>query len=120
MYRIWIEEVLGFRLHGDTLTIAPVIPDDWQGFEIVYRHRSATYEISVRRRAGNDARIVELDGQQVSDASIPLADDGAAHKVTVWIRRRTLEANSFGSAQSTPRVEAEPRPFACELSGFSG
>ena len=51
MYKTWIEEVLGFQLRGDRLTIAPVIPEDWEGFEITYRHGSATYEISVRRQA---------------------------------------------------------------------
>ena len=32
MHRIWIEEVLGFQLRGDTLTMAPAIPNDWDGF----------------------------------------------------------------------------------------
>ena len=76
MYRIWIEEVLGFRLRGDQLTIAPVIPDDWRGFEITYRYRSTVYEIEVRRA---DAGVAS------SNFSIPLVDDGGTHKVTVWI-----------------------------------
>ena len=70
MYRIWIEEVLGFQLRGDRLTIAPVIPDDWDGFEIMYRHGATQYEIAVRRRASNDAGIMELDGS----ASVGLLD----------------------------------------------
>ena len=49
MYRIWIEEVLGFQLRGDTLTISPAIPDDWDDFEITYRHRSSVYVIAVKR-----------------------------------------------------------------------
>jgi cyclic beta-1,2-glucan synthetase len=87
MYRIWIEEVLGFQLRGERLTIAPVIPREWPGFEITYRHRTATYEISVRRRAGSEASLTELDGRELQQASIPLVDDGAVHKVTVWIPR---------------------------------
>ncbi len=54
MYRVWIEEVLGFRLRGDRLTIAPAIPDDWSGFEITYRYRSTVYEIEVRRAESPD------------------------------------------------------------------
>jgi cyclic beta-1,2-glucan synthetase len=88
MYRIWIEEVLGFQLRGDALTIAPSIPDEWDGFEIRYRHRSTTYEIAVRRRAGN-ARVIELDDRQVETSQIPLADDGGVHKITVWIPQRS-------------------------------
>ena len=33
MYRIWLEEVLGFKLRADTLTIEPVLPADWPGFQ---------------------------------------------------------------------------------------
>jgi cyclic beta-1,2-glucan glucanotransferase len=88
MYRIWIEEVLGFQLRGDRLTMTPVIPNDWPGFEITYRHHATVYEISVRRRTANEVVIVELDGRQLED-SIPLADDGGIHKVTVWIPRRS-------------------------------
>ena len=47
MYRIWIEEVLGFQLRGDILTLKPVIPDDWPGFQMTYRYRSTTYEITL-------------------------------------------------------------------------
>jgi cyclic beta-1,2-glucan synthetase len=76
MYRVWIEEVLGFRLRSDRLTIAPVIPDDWTGFEITYRYRSAVYEIEVRRANAKQAP---------SNSIIQLVDDGETHKVTVWI-----------------------------------
>jgi cyclic beta-1,2-glucan synthetase len=85
MYRIWIEQVLGFKLRGPILSIVPVIPDDWAGFDITYRHRSAVYEIAVRRGAGADAGVIEVDGQRAEGGSIQLADDGASHQVTVWI-----------------------------------
>jgi cellobiose phosphorylase len=77
MYRVWIEDVLGFRLRGDQLSVAPVIPDDWSGFEITYRYRSTVYEIEVRRADSHEAPL---------NSSIQLTDDGGTHKVTVWIR----------------------------------
>ncbi len=77
MYRVWMEEVLGFRLRGDQLSIAPVIPDDWNGFELTYRYLSTVYEIDVRRADSNETPI---------NSSIQLVDDGETHKVTVWIR----------------------------------
>jgi cyclic beta-1,2-glucan synthetase len=77
MYRVWIEEVLGFQLHGDRLIIAPAIPEDWNGFEITYRYRSTIYEIEVRRAESAEA---------VLNAPLQLVDDGETHKVTVWIR----------------------------------
>lgn len=84
MYRVWIEEVLGFHLRGDRLTIAPVIPEDWSGFEITYRYRSTVYEIEVRRAASQDAPL---------NLSIQLMDHGGTRKVTVWIAPKSgLEA----------------------------
>ena len=74
MYRIWIEEVLGFRLRGECLTIQPVIPDDWPGFSIAYRYHSTTYGIEVIRETGAPA-----------ETSIPLVDDGATHSIIVKI-----------------------------------
>jgi cellobiose phosphorylase len=77
MYRVWIEEVLGFQLRGNQLTVAPVIPDDWSGFEITYRYRSTVYEIEVRRAESRDTPL---------NLSVQLIDDGGNHKVTVWIQ----------------------------------
>ncbi len=77
MYRVWIEDVLGFRLRGDQLVIAPVIPNDWSGFEITYRYRSTVYEIEVRRAGSTEAPL---------NSSLQLIDDGGTHQVTVWIR----------------------------------
>lgn len=77
MYRVWIEEVLGFQLRGDLLTIAPVIPEDWNGFELTYKYRSTVYEIEVRRADSSTAPLL---------APIQLVDDGAIHHVLVWIR----------------------------------
>jgi cyclic beta-1,2-glucan synthetase len=75
MYRIWIEEVLGFKLRGDKLTIDPVLPDDWPGFEMTYRYRSTVYEISVARR----------EGEATAACPIQLVDDGGKHQIAVWL-----------------------------------
>ncbi|HEY4361384.1 MAG TPA: glucoamylase family protein [Bryobacteraceae bacterium] len=105
MYRIWIEDVLGFQLRGDRLAMTPVIPEDWPGFEIAYRYRTSAYEISVRRRPGNEGRLMELDGREFGSNSVPLVDDGAIHKVTVWIPTRRLAISAGeppgGSAEAS-------------------
>jgi cellobiose phosphorylase len=82
MYRIWLEDVLGFRLRGDQLRICPAIPQDWPGFELVYKYRTTAYEITVKREKGSAARM-ELDGRPVESSTIRLTDDGARHRVTV-------------------------------------
>jgi len=78
MYRIWIEEVLGFHLRGDQLVLRPAIPDDWPGFEITYRHRSSTYHITVQKDPS-------LDGAAPTPEVLHLVDDGALHRLLVRI-----------------------------------
>ncbi len=91
LYRAGLESILGFRLQGERLQLSPCIPGHWPGFEIVYRHRTTRYEISVANVDGANrgtARI-ELDGQFLPDGStaIPLVDDGEVHRVRVTVGR---------------------------------
>jgi cyclic beta-1,2-glucan synthetase len=113
MYRIWLEEVLGFRLRANTLTLQPVIPTDWPGYEIRYQYRSSTYEIRVQREVSFDAIVVQLDGECVSGNIIRLADDGRVHKVVVRIPK---------SQVLLPSSEKEREVFeeTGELSGVRG
>jgi cyclic beta-1,2-glucan synthetase len=90
MYRIWIEEVLGFRLRGDRLAITPVIPTEWPGYEISFRYGSATYEITVRRKTEGDLVTLEEDGRRVEGGVLPLADDGRIHRITVFVPKAPL------------------------------
>jgi cyclic beta-1,2-glucan synthetase len=88
-YRVALEWILGFRLQGTNLLIDPCIPRNWPSFEIAFRYRSATYEISVENPLGVCRGILatKLDGEmQKSGGSkllLPLVDDGATHKVQV-------------------------------------
>jgi cellobiose phosphorylase len=85
LYRVAIETILGFQLRGDTLRIEPCIPSSWPGFELKYRHGSATYRILVDNSAahGSGVRSVELDGQRLPDGIVPLTDDSKTHEVRV-------------------------------------
>jgi cyclic beta-1,2-glucan synthetase len=103
MYRIWIEDVLGFKLCGDQLSITPTIPQDWPGFEIKYRYRATTYEISVRRGDSND-RYIEIDGSRIKGSSLALADDGSVHKVIFWIFRQNANSQSEAAKADSTTV----------------
>ena len=81
MYRIWIEEVLGFHLRGNLLMINPVIPQAWPGFELWYRYGSTHYEIRVVNHSAVPS--VDLDGRPVPGGEVPLVDDGGSHVVLV-------------------------------------
>ena len=100
MYRIWIEEVLGFRLRGDRFTIEPSLPAEWPGFELIYRHGSTVYEISVSRTQTEPAAALELDGNAVPFVS--LDDDGRTHQVKV----------SMGVRKAVPSAAKIPAQFA--------
>jgi cyclic beta-1,2-glucan synthetase len=87
MYRAGLESVLGFRVQGASMLLAPCVPENWPRFEIAFRYRSARYHISVDNPHGVSRGIAhaEVDGKVLPFglARIPLLDDGAVHKVRV-------------------------------------
>ena len=85
LYRVAIEAILGFKLRGRELRFEPCIPPSWPGFELTYRHRSATYRIVVDNSAGTGRGVksVEVDGQQLPSDTVPLTDDSRTHQVHV-------------------------------------
>ncbi len=87
MYRAGLESILGLHLRGARLVFDPCVPRAWRGFQIVFRYGSARYEIEVENPRGVSRGVtgVELDGaaRPLGEASIPLVDDGATHRVRV-------------------------------------
>ncbi len=83
MYRLIVESLLGLRLEGDKLRLAPCLPADWQTFKIHYRYRETVYHIVV---AQTDAEMrLTVDGVERHDGAIPLADDRREHFVEVSV-----------------------------------
>ena len=85
LYRVALEAILGIRPLGNTLRVEPCVPRGWPGFEVAYRHGSASYRIRVDNPAGVErgVRSVTVDGQSVSGSTVPLLDDGREHHVRV-------------------------------------
>jgi cyclic beta-1,2-glucan synthetase len=75
MYRLALESLLGLRLEGDKLRLAPCLPASWPGFKLRYRYRETLYSICVVRDESGSAEHV-----------IPLVDDRREHRVEVRIR----------------------------------
>ncbi|HSN71937.1 MAG TPA: hypothetical protein VLT59_10510, partial [Steroidobacteraceae bacterium] len=91
LYRAGLEAVLGFRVQGNHLLLAPCIPTGWRHFEISFRHRSTRYEIVVRNPDGVSSGVVRLtvDGTSLPQGvpRILLLDDGATHHVALTLGR---------------------------------
>ena len=91
MYRIWVEEVLGFQLRGDALELRPRIPESWPECSLTYRYRSSVYEITLVNAVGEPgATQLELDGAIIPGNRVPLTDDGRTHTVRLRISRTRL------------------------------
>lgn len=86
MLRLILESLLGLRVEASTLRITPCLPAHWEAFEMTYRYRATIYQIQVQpapKPLGKS--VVQLDGVELSDPVIPLADDGREHTVVVQI-----------------------------------
>jgi cellobiose phosphorylase len=86
MYQLIVESLLGLRLTADTLSFAPLLPADWEGFTVHYRYRETVYHIAVMRtQEGAGAAGVTVDGVPQQDKTIHLVDDHKEHAVEVRI-----------------------------------
>ncbi len=85
MYRVGLEQLLGFTKVGETLRIVPRVPRSWSQYAIHYRFGDSVYEITVHDPMGQQARgaRVMVDGVWSADGVIQLRDDGTTHVVTI-------------------------------------
>jgi cyclic beta-1,2-glucan synthetase len=85
MYRVGLETILGFTKQGESFSLDPRCPARWPEFGLTYRHGRTIYEIVVEQphaaRRGN--QVVTLDGLVLPGEWVPLADDGATHRVAI-------------------------------------
>lgn len=85
MYRIWLEEIIGFKLRGNILTLKPVIATAWERVKLSYCHKNSVYEITIEnpKHINRGSAVVELDGHVVEKGEIVLVEDGKTHLVRV-------------------------------------
>ncbi|MBS0207994.1 MAG: glycosyl transferase family 36 [Planctomycetes bacterium] len=85
MYRVAVEQLLGLRVSGQSLHVAPCVPADWAQFEITLRRGTASYHVVVSNptRKQSGVATVSLDGKLCPQGDVPLIDDGNRHEVRV-------------------------------------
>ncbi|HEX7560020.1 MAG TPA: cyclic beta 1-2 glucan synthetase, partial [Usitatibacter sp.] len=102
MYRLIVESLLGLALEKGRLRFTPCLPEDWAAFTIHYRYGSTMYEIVIQQADGIGATAVTLNGVAQPDASVPLVDDHAQHRVVIVVRHPIQASEPAGaSAAST-------------------
>lgn len=89
MYRIWIEEILGFKLRGNILTLKPILPTEWNGFTIQYRYHNTSYSIQVEKLPpeSSSSTTLSLDDNLLTTPDILLVDDGTPHTIRLHLQR---------------------------------
>jgi cyclic beta-1,2-glucan synthetase len=110
MYRLGLESILGLRRRGESFAISPCIPASWNGFVVRWRHGRSTYEITVENPGRKNRGVAEavLDGVRVEPRTIPLADDGAVHRLRVVMGEPAPEAAVVGAGE-TAHSAGSPR-----------
>jgi cyclic beta-1,2-glucan synthetase len=104
MYRVWLEDVLGFHLDGKRLRMAPVIPEDWPGFEIIYRYGSSRYRIVVERVSPGNVFWMERDGVVSHDNTTELIDDHKEHQIQIRVGAEQPVTGQPTGSQTTIRA----------------
>ncbi len=92
LYRVALEDILGFRVRDDRLQINPCIPSRWREFSITYRRGSSTYRIHVVNpdRVSKGVAQVSLDGEPVHEGVVRLIDDKQEHQVQIVLGATVL------------------------------
>jgi cellobiose phosphorylase len=81
------QSILGIQPTYEGLRVAPVIPQDWPGFEAVRVFRGVTYDIRVKRASKGNAVSLVVDGKEVDGDVVPLPPDGQTEvKVEVTLQ----------------------------------
>ncbi|HEY44922.1 MAG TPA: glycosyl transferase [Anaerolineae bacterium] len=79
--------ILGIRPTFDGLSLEPVIPSAWSGFDAVRMYRGVRYHIHVERQGPGNEVELEVDGKPIDGTLIPIPSAGT-QEVHVVVRLR--------------------------------
>jgi cellobiose phosphorylase len=91
MYQMLIGSLLGVELLGDKLHFMPCFPVDWPSVSIVYKYRTAVYNISIFQIEGAVSSSWKNGTLMGEGDSIRLEDDGMEHEIEIRIAVRDKE-----------------------------
>jgi len=84
MYRVLLENIFGFKLKGNSLTIDPTIPASWDSFHLTYRFGLGQYDIAIENphHLSRGILSIEIDGQKI-EGPIPLSQEAKQHHIRI-------------------------------------
>lgn len=87
LYSALVEWTLGLNSTLEGLTLDPKLPESWFECDVTRRFRGDTYNISIRRNAGqpSGAASIVVDGEPVLGHMLPFFGDGKEHRVEVTV-----------------------------------
>lgn len=90
LYRLGVEGLLGFQKEGETLRFAPVIPESWDSYKVIYHYGKSTYHITVENPQHGQTGVakVVMDGKPLPAKEIILKKSGGDHTVTITIGQK--------------------------------
>ena len=75
-YKTGVENILGFRLNGDQLTLDPRVPSEWSTFTVKYKYGNSLYIIKYDRSTTQSP-------SHSATQSLTLVDDGQTHEINI-------------------------------------
>jgi cyclic beta-1,2-glucan synthetase len=110
MYQAAIQALLGLRRSGATISVSPCVPTAWPRYSLSWRVGRTRYDFTVSNPEHRCCGIAsaELDGVPIDAGSIPLADDGDVHEVTIVLGASSGHAMPLHA--TTARTEGRHDP----------
>lgn len=83
-YRVFLEDILGFKKEGTKLSFSPSVPSNWSGYTISYKYKKSIYKIIFKKISKNESQRVLLDGVRQKDNKILLSGTKKSFLIEVY------------------------------------
>ncbi|HZJ76475.1 MAG TPA: glycosyl transferase, partial [Oscillospiraceae bacterium] len=87
LYRVGLENILGFKVEEDKLFINPCVPKDWEEYSIRYIYKDTIYNIRVKNtgKVNRGVNRITVDGI-IAEEYVRLVNDKTEHFVVVELK----------------------------------
>lgn len=103
LWRVAVEAILGLRLDGGRLVVAPCLPEGWHQVEAQVGGAAGSLAVSVQNPDGAGGGVVELsvDGSPWAEPSVPFPADGSVRRVIARLGTPAAARRARGGAPAS-------------------